>query len=81
MSSRWTHVVKTDDDCYVRADALMATLRLPPDKVLNKTGGNYRLSRVYTGATGCKQLYITESAVCTLFSCVSCCTLTLKFAH
>lgn len=52
-AKQWTHVLKTDDDCYVRGPALVSTLRLPAG---TGSEGGFRSSGVYTGASHLKSL-------------------------
>jgi hypothetical protein len=49
---RYSHVLKTDDDCYVRLGPLAATLRsaaAPPGGADDASGGLFRMRKVYTG--------------------------------
>ncbi|CAL8463468.1 g3002 [Coccomyxa elongata] len=43
---QWTHVLKTDDDCYVRGHALLSILRMPAGSASQE---QYRCTGVYTG--------------------------------
>ena len=49
---RYTHVLKTDDDCYIRYPALVATLQQPPaGKAPGRTSRmQTQMSAVYKGA-------------------------------
>ncbi len=38
VARRYTHVLKTDDDCYVRFEALLRTLRPPPTPLIGLDG-------------------------------------------
>ena len=62
--NRYTHVLKTDDDCYVRLDALTAALRHGqlPWGAVGDHRGVYQLQGVYTGKSSLAAAVITRAA-------------------
>ena len=74
MQRRYTHVLKTDDDCYIRYPALAATLRQqPPDDSSppKKPHVQIQMRAVYKGV--CTSCYISEHRMCIplhMWSCV-----------
>ena len=51
LQCRYTHVLKTDDDCYIRYSALEATLLQPPtgEAASKKAHMQMQMSAVYMG--------------------------------
>ena len=60
---RYTHVLKTDDDCYIRYPALAATLQQPEIAGSNEGTSQMQMTGVYKGAGSpllCMQPVLSE---------------------
>ena len=83
MQCRYTHVLKTDDDCYIRYPALEATLRQPPrDNTLSpkKPHMHMQMRAVYKGV--CNPSYVHQSTGCIhLNTCEAVFNLPLQISH